>query len=159
MKRLQAHLLLSLLALAAPALLHAECKLSSIATLPVTMEGLRPIVSTQVNGFEARFVADSGAFYSLITPAAATEFRLPLRAAPYGMFLIGVGGKAALSVTKVKDFTLAHNQLHNVDFIVGGTDTQGNTVGVIGQNLFRIADVRVRACGRRDPAYQSRWLQ
>jgi len=46
-------------------------------------DGLRPLVSAKINGAEALFIADSGAFYSLITPAAAAQFKLKLGPAPY----------------------------------------------------------------------------
>ena len=72
----------------------AGCKLEKVAELPVTMSGLRPMVHAMINGNDALFIADSGAFYSLLTPAAAAEFKLRLRPAPYWFAVRGIGGEA-----------------------------------------------------------------
>ena len=47
-----------------------------LAELPVTMEGLAPTVPAIVNGMPSRFILDTGAFYSLVTPRAAEKFGL-----------------------------------------------------------------------------------
>jgi tetratricopeptide (TPR) repeat protein len=140
MKRLQTHLVLSMLALAVPSFLHAQCKLKPIARLPITMDGLRPIISAKVNGSEAKFVADSGAFYNIMTPAGAAELKLRLQAAP-GYALLGAGGKTDLSIARVKEFTVAGTTLPNLEFVVGGIAPGGGAVGVLGQNVFRAGDV------------------
>ncbi len=53
----------------------AACTLSKVAELPVTMSGLSPTVVAKIDGVEARFIADSGAFYSVITPSGAAQFK------------------------------------------------------------------------------------
>ena len=123
-----------------PTRVFAACKIGILAELPVTMTGLRPLVSAKINGAEALFIADSGAFYSLITPAAAAQFKLKLGPAPYWFVLTGVGGEARAWLTTVKTFTLFEVPIPNVEFIVGGNELEG-AVGVLGQNVFRIADV------------------
>ena len=123
-----------------PTRVFATCKVGILAELPVTMTGLRPLVSAKINGSDALFIADSGAFYSLITPAAAAQFKLKLGPAPYWLELRGVGGEARAWVTTVKTFTLFDIPIPNVEFIVGGNEL-GGAVGVLGQNVFRIADV------------------
>jgi tetratricopeptide (TPR) repeat protein len=135
--------LVALLVLALSALptrVFAACKIGRLAELPVSMTGLRPLVSARINGSEALFIADSGAFYSMITPAAAAQFKLTLRPAPYGFVLMGVGGEARAWLTTVKTFTLLDIPIPNMEFIVGGNELEG-PVGVLGQNVFRIADV------------------
>jgi Aspartyl protease len=92
----------------------AQCVLERLAELPVTMSGTRPIVHAKINGADAAFLADSGAFYSLLTPAAAAEYKLPLRYSKIDVS--GVGGAAQTWVGE-------------------------GIAGVIGQNVFRIADV------------------
>ena len=119
----------------------AGCTLGKIAELPVTMAGLRPMVSAKINGANALFIADSGAFYSVITPASAAEFGLRLRPAPFNMTMRGLGGEAQISLATVKEFTLANVPIHNVDFIVGGSESGNGAAGLLGQNVFRIADV------------------
>jgi tetratricopeptide (TPR) repeat protein len=138
---------------AAPAIAADRCQLESFAELPVTMEGLRPIVVAKINGVDARFVADSGSFYSILSAAAAAEFQLrtrPVRETTgsrlaYGseFSVRGVGGSSAeLKVTTVQTLTLAQYTIPRVDFLVGGTDMGGGLLaGVLGQNLIRIDDV------------------
>lgn len=46
----------------------ARCKVGLIAELPVTLNGMRPMITAKINGQDARFIVDSGAFFSLITP-------------------------------------------------------------------------------------------
>ena len=103
----------ALSACAAP-VFAAGCKIGKIAELPVTMNGLRPMVTAKINGAEAKFIADSGAFFSLIAPASAAEFKLRTRPAPFHLVLQGVGGSAQASITTVKEFTLAGAAIRNV---------------------------------------------
>ena len=49
----------------------AGCQLAKFLDIPVTMEGRRPIVTAQIGGREARFILDSGAFFSTIARANA----------------------------------------------------------------------------------------
>jgi hypothetical protein len=46
----------------APMNAPAVCTLKAVE-LPVTMRGLRPMVHARINGTDALFLADSGAFY------------------------------------------------------------------------------------------------
>ncbi len=120
----------------------ASCKLGKMAELPVTMSNLKPIVTAQINGVDARFVADSGAFFSMITQAGAAQYKLKLSAAPFGLIIRGIGGTVDPSVATVKVFTLAGIPVHNVEFLVGGSTVgRSESIGVLGQNLFRIGDV------------------
>jgi hypothetical protein len=70
----------------------AGCKIAKIAELPVTMIDMHPMVTAQINGVEAMFIADSGAFYSMLSRASAAEFKLSTFPAPFGLFVRGVGG-------------------------------------------------------------------
>lgn len=119
----------------------AGCKLEKMADLPVTMVGMKPMLTAQINGSDAQFVADSGAFYSMLTPASAAEFKLKTHPAPYALRVVGIGGEAAIQVASVKVFTLAGLSipLHDMEFLVGGGEAGG--VGVLGQNVFRVGDV------------------
>jgi tetratricopeptide (TPR) repeat protein/predicted aspartyl protease len=136
-------LLLSLL-LVIPTLVHAAagCKLNRLASLPVTMDGLRPTVEAQINGSPALFTLDSGAFWSMLSPASAQQYalRLDYNRVP-GLYVQGIGGNAGVAVTTVKTFTVFNVPLHNMDFIVGGSEPGKGTVGLLGQNILRIADV------------------
>jgi tetratricopeptide (TPR) repeat protein/predicted aspartyl protease len=115
------------------------CKIARIAELPVTMSGLRPMVTAKINGRDAKFIADSGAFYSMIGTASAAEYGLSTK--PTGMVIHGVGGRTLASATTVKEFTLAGVPIHDVEFIVLGSGAGQGAVGLLGQNVWRLADV------------------
>jgi len=138
--------LLSIVAAAAAALAataDAACTLAKVAEVPVTMEGLRPTVTGKINGREAKFVLDTGAFFSSMTRASATAYGLKIGPPPFGMSEIrGVGGKSAqIDVATVKSFELAGRTLANVDFIVLPGGAEAGEVGLIGQNLLETTDV------------------
>jgi len=142
----------------------ADCKVE-LEALPVTMAGTRPLISGGINGQPVRFLADSGAFYSVLSPAVAGELKLPLRPAPFGMSLSGIGGEASASVTTVRKLEIDHAAISDVEFIVGGGEAGNDTAGVLGQNLWHLRDVeydlangvirivRPVGCGNRSLAY------
>ncbi len=119
----------------------AACKIGKLADLPVTMIDRKPMVSAQINGQDVLLVADSGAFYSTLSPASAAQLKLRTGPAPYGLSVTGVGGEAKMSVATVKSFNLAGIPIHDIEFLVGGGDVGGNAAGLLGQNVFRIGDV------------------
>jgi tetratricopeptide (TPR) repeat protein len=112
-----------------------------MAQLQVTMQDMRPLVHAGVNGRDAVFIADSGAFFSSLTAAAAKQFGLVLEPV-WGMTAEGVGGDAQMWATKVKTFRIFGMDLHQVPFyVVGSNDVGSGAVGLLGQNVFRIGDV------------------
>jgi tetratricopeptide (TPR) repeat protein/predicted aspartyl protease len=126
--------------LIAPLAQAAEgCKLGRVAELPITMAGYRPLIAAKINDKEARFVLDSGAFYSVMSAATAAEFNLNLKNAPFGFRLRGIGGEVDTQIATVKEFKLAGALIHNVEFLVGGSEIGGE--GVIGQNFLEQWDV------------------
>ena len=118
-----------------------KCTLGQIALLPVTMIDMKPMVTARINGADALFAADSGAFFSMLTPAAAAEFKLKTYPAPAPLVVTGMGGAAQVSVATVKEFMLAGQRIGNLEFLVGGGDVGGGGAGLLGQNVFRIGDV------------------
>jgi tetratricopeptide (TPR) repeat protein len=124
----------------APLCVAAGCKLVKRGELPVTMSGLAPLVHARIDDTDALFIADSGAFFSMLTPAAAAELKLHLSPAPFGISLTGVGGEAHMSVTTVPTFTIFGVTIPKVEFIVAGNDLGGGAAGLLGQNVFRLAD-------------------
>ncbi len=126
-----------------PALAFAgSCRLGKIAEFPITMTNLRPLMTAKINDTDAHFLVDSGAFYSMISPASAAELKLPTRPAPFGFYITGIGGGTAnASIAKVKVFTIAGVPLHDVDFLVGGSEAGAGSIGLLGQNVLHIADV------------------
>jgi tetratricopeptide (TPR) repeat protein len=121
----------------------AKCQLGRLLEIPVTMHGLRPLVNVQINGTDTLFLADSGAFFSMISPAAAAELKLKVRPGPFGLNVEGVGGNTRQAdVTVVDKLTLAGVTFTRPwEFIVGGGDVGDGAVGILGQNIFRVADV------------------
>ena len=117
------------------------CKVGVIAELPVTMTGTRPMISAKINGEDARFLVDSGAFFSLISEPSAAQYKLDTQPAPFNLMLEGIGGSRRAELTTVKEFTLAGIPIRKVQFLVGGSSLGNGAVGVLGQNLLRIADV------------------
>ena len=119
---------------------RAACTVQTLAHLPVTMVGMQPLVPSKINGVDVMFVADSGAFYSSISPANADRLHLST-ALIHGFRLSGVGGEVDAYVATVKTFTLAKTDIHHVDFIVGGSEVSNSAIGLLGQNVLRLADV------------------
>jgi len=123
--------------------LAGQCTVSRLAELPVTMAGMRPTITAQINGQDALFTLDSGAFWSSLTPAAAQQYQLRVEGnrLPFGFQIGGVGGRADVKITNVATFTLFNVPLHKFDFLVGGSEPGAGTVGLLGQNILRIADI------------------
>jgi predicted aspartyl protease/tetratricopeptide (TPR) repeat protein len=116
------------------------CRLGKVAELPITMAGTRPLITARINDKEARFVLDSGAFFSMMSAPTAAEFNLKLKAAPYGLSVVrGVGGSVDASVATVKQFTLAGAIVRNVEFLVGGSEI--GSEGLLGQDFLEQWDV------------------
>lgn len=147
----------------------ATCTLGKIADLPTTMFQMRPLITAKVNGVAERFLIETGAGYSIMSPGAAAEMKLKLTPAPEGLMVTGVGGAVQASVTTVRDLTLAGVPLHNVEFLVAGSDF--GVAGVIGQNILGLADVeydlangvvrllRPSGCGSRPLVYWAKPTQ
>ena len=46
-----------------------QCNIELLPSIPVTMNGLRGMLWTRINGRKARFIIDTGAFWSMLSPA------------------------------------------------------------------------------------------
>jgi tetratricopeptide (TPR) repeat protein len=118
-----------------------SCKLL-MYRVPVKMEDLRPVISANINGTEARFMVDTGSFFDFLSPAAAAQFKLPLRYAPPDLQVSGVGGSSFVPrIATAKSFTVAGITAPDAQFLVGNNDFGGGIAGILGQNIFRIADI------------------
>ncbi|MEO7026968.1 MAG: aspartyl protease family protein [Caulobacteraceae bacterium] len=137
---IKAFLCLAAVAFATVASAASRCKVEKIADLPVTMAGA-PLVPASINGTDVRLIADSGAFFSLISPAMAAQLKLPLTTSPYLDTLTGIGGSVGTRVTRVAALTLAGQALHNAEFLVAGNGLGPEVAGLIGQNILGFADV------------------
>lgn len=117
----------------------ANCQLQQLGTLPVDMQGLHPLVWTKINGTKARFILDSGSFYTTISRDAAEQYRLPIT--PRGAFLVsGVGGSERAQIATAESFDFLGIALPKIRFAVVDQDF-GELAGLLGQNLLRVSDV------------------
>lgn len=116
-----------------------KCSIGQMLELPVTMIDRQPTVPVELNGHRMRLVADSGAFFSSLSPGAAAEYGFKRHGAPMGLYVSGVGGDIRPDVTTIDDFKLGPVTLHRVDFLVGGSEV--GPAGLLGQNILGIADV------------------
>jgi tetratricopeptide (TPR) repeat protein/predicted aspartyl protease len=121
----------------------AACKLTRLVEFPVTMEGMSPVVAAKVNGHDARFMADTGAFFSMITPSSAAKFGLHVGPLPAWLTVVGVNGEAKAGLASVKSLTVVGAELKNMDFIVGGSLLDAYFDGVIGQNVLNGVDLEL----------------
>jgi tetratricopeptide (TPR) repeat protein len=117
------------------------CKLHKMVEFPVTMSGMNPMTTANINDVDVQFEVDSGAFYSTISAASVAQLKLKTSALPIGFQLMGVHGAADVSATTVKNFILAGVALHNVEFLAGGSEIGQGIVGLLGQNFLHIQDV------------------
>jgi tetratricopeptide (TPR) repeat protein len=132
-----------LLAAAPPPAMAAGCTLGKLAELPVTMDGLLPIVPAKIDGVDMKLEADSGSFFSLLTPQATTKAHLHPGAMPNGAdYVVGLAGIEHIGLTTVKDFSLAGHSFQHADFIVGAPQLDSEGIdGLLGGNFLSFADV------------------
>lgn len=153
--------LLALFLAAAPAA-AAECRIAKVAEVPIDLQGGKPTLTAKVNGKDVRFVADTGAFYSLVTPAAAERARMrTVRTDSYAIG--GVGGSAQARAAQARSFDLGNLHADNIEFLLGAENL--GDVGPLGQNVLGNSDIefdlangvmrilRAQGCGRADLAY------
>jgi tetratricopeptide (TPR) repeat protein len=134
-------LLSSLLALCLTGTAHAGgCTLKRLAEVPVTMYGTTPLVHAKVNGVDALFIADTGAFFNTMTPSAAKTFKLHTDFSTQDFYVNGVGGNSHAYAARVDTLTLFNFDIRRVAFIVAGNDLPGGAVGLLGENVWRLAD-------------------
>lgn len=126
----------------------AQCTMASV-TMPVTMDGLRPTISAKVNGKDARFQVDSGAFYNGISAQFALDRKM--RAATIGQTgshlegqaqtgFVGVGGRLNVAaLVRADEFVIGGSAIKDVAFITFARLTDED--GIIGQNFLSLFDV------------------
>lgn len=133
----------AILLLAAAASAAAACTLGKIGELPVTMVGLVPTVPAKVDGVDVNLIADSGAFFSLLTPAAAARAGLHVGPIPQaGDYIQGLGGSERARLTTADNFTVFGRTFHHADFLVAAPQIGDERAdGLLGGNFMSYADV------------------
>ncbi len=118
---------------------HAGCAIQ-VMELPVTMVGGRAIATVGINGTTVPLIVDSGAFFSMLTDAAAAQLKLRLNPLPYGMEVQGLVGKVNAHVVNVERLKLVKGEIPDVDFVVGGNEPGAGAMGVLGRNILSFID-------------------
>ena len=138
-RRLLATLLIG--SLAGGVALAAGCRIARQPAVQLTVKNLEPLVSARVNGHLAQFMIDTGAYWSMISPQARSEFGLPDATRVSGMRIDGVNGSTDLAVTTARTFEVLHQPFRHALFIVGGNALPSGAAGAIGGAILQAADV------------------
>jgi tetratricopeptide (TPR) repeat protein/predicted aspartyl protease len=109
--------------------------------LAITLEGYKPLIDAAVNGHKVRFVLQSGAQFSTITPGTAAALGLQLRPLPHGLRVEEAGREVDASVVSVENLEVAGETFHRTEFLTGGNESGEGSAGLIGQNFLHMADV------------------
>jgi clan AA aspartic protease (TIGR02281 family) len=117
-----------------------SCQLKNYGTLPVDIANSQPTVVTKVNGADTRFIVRTGATYSVMAKSTATSLGLSLQPVPGGLHMSGPQGNWAAHATRVQDFDLLGPTLHDVEFLVGGSDMG---YGMLGANMLDASDMEL----------------
>jgi tetratricopeptide (TPR) repeat protein len=124
--------------LALPLLAHAACQVETLE-LPVTMVGSRAVATVGINGTPVPLTVDSGAFFSILTEAAAAQLKLPLKQ-NFGLRVEGITGRVDTQITTVDKLQVLKGDIPRVQFIVGGNEPGAGTMGLMGRNLLSFTD-------------------
>ncbi|MCE9657943.1 MAG: retroviral-like aspartic protease family protein [Burkholderiales bacterium] len=131
-------LLLASLSVAA-ASARAACKLEQME-IPVRIVDRRPIATLTLNGTPMPMLVDSGAFFSMLSPSAATQLKLPLRNLPPNLRIEGYTGRIEAKLTRVEKVGLLTAELWNIEFLVGGNELGAGIMGIMGRNILSAGD-------------------
>jgi tetratricopeptide (TPR) repeat protein/predicted aspartyl protease len=128
-----------------PAYGQQKCVLQRAAEMPVTMAGTRPLITGTINGQPARFLADSGAFFSFLSREAAARYGVRIGPLPPQFRVRGTGGTEKMVLGKAAKFSLegfgGGHVYSDIDFLVGSNALiRGGVAGIIGQNVIGTAD-------------------
>jgi predicted aspartyl protease len=126
----------------------AGCKLGSPAEVPVTLIGLHPLITVQVDGRDVPVVLDTGARFNLLSYDAATKLHLPLNSQRGRVVIAGVGGSGrTLATLAVAVLELGTVRVADAKFIVSGAPI-GSAAGFIGNSTLKEFDVDYDLAGR-----------
>ena len=120
-----------------PPVAYAACQIET-EELPIRMVGSRATATLRINDAPVPMMVDSGAFFSFLTDAAASQ--LDLATKRNGMRIQGVTGRVDARMTTVDRLQLFKGVIEHVDFVVGGNDPGAGTMGIIGRNILAFAD-------------------
>lgn len=131
-------LVAGILSLLAPVAVRAECRLEGFAAIPVTMIGMRPTVHVTLDGHDALFLVDTGAFASVLSPATADRYHIRVlgRGTPG---VEGVDGPIYAQTARVGHVRVGGAAFYDMPFLV--VDGLGpELAGVLGRDILGQAD-------------------
>lgn len=159
-------------ALLLPVQAAAACKLTTIP-VPVTMEGLRPMVEAKIAGRQVQLLLDSGSFFSSLNTDIASELKLKPRAEATTGSLVpktfsthasGAAGRVGeVGIVVAPSFEFAGGKYSGVEFLTNRP--LGHASGLLGQNVLHQVDneydlkngmlrlVKTEDCGSANLAY------
>lgn len=156
-----------LLALLPPGAARAACTVAPRATVPLHEIAEHVVVDAEVDGKPARFILDTGAERTLLTPAAVRRLALPLD--PWvGTTVVGIGGEerhqnaklASLTLggTALRQNTLLHGLSVSVGAIPPGQLGSGPhpVDGILGRDVLAAFDLAIDLPGLRLTLYRVR---
>jgi predicted aspartyl protease/tetratricopeptide (TPR) repeat protein len=117
---------------------EAACRLEGFAAIPVTMDGMRPTVHVTLDGQDAVFLVDTGAYASALSPAAASRYHVRVFSRATAD-VEGIGGATSAQIARVGHVQVGGAEFYDVPFLV--TDGLGRDLaGIIGQDVLGQAD-------------------
>jgi len=122
-----------------PVVVHAKCHVD-IVEMPVKIVGSRAVATVGINGTSVPLTVDSGAFFSMLTDAAAAQLQLPVRRNDR-LRVEGLAGRVDARMTTVGKLTLLKGEFTNVQFVVGGNEPGAGTMGLMGRNILAVTDI------------------
>jgi hypothetical protein len=118
-----------------PLYAESRCKLDELSVLPVTMRDMRAFVPATINGLSVTMIVDTGMSRSMLTRAAMEE--LGLKRQPSKTTSVkGATGAAPVDSTEIGVFELGGVSLHDINFLVGGSGSNGGASGLIGRDFL-----------------------
>jgi predicted aspartyl protease len=147
------------------AVAKAACDRNLLVEIPVTMRGLVPLVTTQINGIDAQMIFDTGAAESLLLPGADEKFHLtrdPSRGPVQGR---SSGRSLSLVIAEAAQFGFAGQTYGPAMFAEPEIGFGPGVDGLLGQNHLRDGDLEIdlahgivrlfapRGCESADLAY------
>ena len=104
------------------------------------MVGDRAIATVGIDGTQVPLMVDTGAFFSMLTEATATQLSLKVVPLPRRMEVDGLTGRIDARMTTVPRLQFLKGDLHDIDFVVGGNEPGAGAMGILGRNLLSVAD-------------------
>lgn len=130
-----------LVALSISAAAAAECHVERLPAVRVVVKDLQPLVWAKINGVKARFIVDTGSYWSMLAPQTPAQYHLRENEAPTPLWLQGVNGSTEAGITTVGTFTFLNLPFRNAQFFVGGNSYASGAVGLLGGRILDLADV------------------